>query len=293
MTILTRTDRISTAWSRYFEKGMLRAITSQRLMRAIFALSARLLHTLPQGCRVEEMADGALLVTPKGTEGAGLLFYVHGGGFTIGSPRTHQAAVAHIAAAAGLRAHAVRYPLAPEHPFPAAPDAVFAAYGKLVDAGDTPLAIGGDSAGGNLALLCLQRARDAGLPLPRVAVLLAPIAEMAADMEARFRAATAEYLIPAAWARRILHAYVPGHQSLTDPAISPLQGDLGGLPPTLIHAAKGEALELDARRLAQVMDDATLDVWPGLPHVWHLKAGRTPAATAACAELGAFIKAHL
>lgn len=293
MSILTRTDRFSTAFSRYLEKPLLRAVAPQKVMRMIFEVSARLLHKLPDGCHVAEEAGGALLITPRGTEGAGLLFYIHGGGFTIGSPKTHKAAVAYIAAAAGLRAYLVRYPLAPEHRFPAAPDAVFDAYRTLVDAGETPLAIGGDSAGGNLALLCLQRARDAGLPLPRAAILLAPIAEMATDMEARFRAAKREYLIPAAWARRILAAYVPGHQDLTDPAISPLQGDLTGLPPTLIHAAEGEALELDARRLAQAMDDATLDVWPGLQHVWHLKAGRAPAATAACAELGAFLKAHL
>ena len=293
MSILTRTDRFFTACSRYIEKPALWAFSSQPFMRVLFALTAPLAHRMPENCHLETDAAGNLNVTPQGAENAAILFYIHGGGFTLGSPRTHRALVAHIAAAAGLRAVAVHYPLAPEHPFPAAPEAVFAAYAKLVEAGQTPVAIGGDSAGGNLALLTMQRARDLGLPLPKAMVLLAPVADISADLEVRFRAAASEHLIPAIWARRILHAYLPGHLNPVDPAVSPLHGDLSSLPPTLIHAAKGEALEMDARRLAQAMDDATLDIWPGLQHVWHLKAGRAPAGTAACAELGAFIKAHL
>lgn len=293
MSILTRTDRLSTAYARYVEKSVLRIMPHQQIMRILFAATAPLAHRMPDNCRMETDADGHVHVIPQGTENADIFFYVHGGGFTLGSPETHRAVAAHIAAAAHLRALAVRYPLAPEHPFPAASDAIFAAYAKLVEAGQTPAAIGGDSAGGNLALLTLQRARDAGLPLPKAMVLMSPVADMGADLEARCRAAKSENLIPPVWGRRVLHAYVPGHMDPASPAISPLQGDVTGLPPTLIHAAKGEALELDARRLAQAMDDATLDVWPGLQHVWHLKAGRAPAATAACAELGAFIKAHL
>ncbi|MBY4892516.1 alpha/beta hydrolase [Rhodobacteraceae bacterium N5(2021)] len=291
MSVLTNLDRVFTLYARILEKPTLWAVSSQKLMRFLFAATAPMWHRLPRGCRLQKDPDGTLHITPQGAETAGLFFYIHGGGFTLGSPTTNRAVAAHIVHAAGLRAYCVRYPLAPEHPFPAAPDAVFGAYSALVEAGTVPVAIGGDSAGGNLALLTMQRARDAGLPLPKAMVLMAPVADLSDDLEARFAQAASEYLIPAVWAKRIERAYLRDTDPAS-PAVSPLLGDLRGLPPTLIHTAEGEALSQDAKALAARMDDATLDIWPGLPHVWHLKAGVAPAATQACAELGAFIKAH-
>lgn len=292
MSILTRTDRILTLYARVLEKPVLWAVASQKIMRFLFAATAPMWHRMPRGCAEVLDANGDLHVVPQGTENAGILLYFHGGGFTLGKPKTHRALAAHVAQAAGLRALCPAYPLAPEHPYPAAPASAFETYRALVEAGQTPVAIGGDSAGGNLALLVVQRARDAGLPLPKAMVLLAPVADLSDDLEARFAAASNEYLIPALWARRIEKAYLAGKDP-ADPSVSPLLGDLTGLPPTLIQAAEGEALSHDAKALADRMDDATLDLWPGLPHVWHLKAGVAPAATQACAELGAFIKSHI
>lgn len=291
MSILTGIDRAFAAYATLVERSLLWAVASQPLARKIFDLTAPLTCRMPRGTRVEALANGSLVITPQGTDDKGYFFYIHGGGFTIGSPETHRAMVAHVAEAAGLRAYVLRYPLAPEHPCPAAPDAVFEAFRGLVHDGQTPVAIGGDSAGGNLALLTLQRARDAGLALPKATVLIAPIADLGDSLEARFAAAASERLIPAVWAKRIERAYLTGVDA-TDPAVSPLRGDLTGLPPTLLQAAVGEVLAQDAQALADRMDSATLDLWPGLPHVWHLKAGVAPAATQACAELGAFIRAH-
>lgn len=292
MSVLTGIDRAFAFYARSIERSLLWFVASQPLARKIFDLTAPLTCRLPHGATVQALADGSEVLTPQGTDGKGFFFYIHGGGFTIGSPGTHRAMAAHIAAAAGLRAYVPRYPLAPEHPCPAASDAIFAAYEQLVASGQTPLAIGGDSAGGNLALLTLQRARDAGLPLPKAVTLIAPIADLSDSLEARFATAPDERLIPAAWAKRIERAYLPGVDP-SDASVSPLKGDLTGLPPTLLQAAVGEVLAEDAKALAARMDDATLDLWPGLPHVWHLKAGVAPAATQACAELGAFLKAHV
>lgn len=292
MSLLTNTDRFFTLYSRFLEKPTLWAVAPQKIMRFLFAATSPIWHRLPRGCTTQLDAEGNLKITPEGTENAGVLFYIHGGGFTLGSPTANRVIPAHVADAAGLQAFVVRYPLAPEHPYPAAPDAVFEAYKALVEAGQTPVAIGGDSAGGNLALVTMQRARDAGLALPKVMVLLSPIADLSDNLEKRFATAEAEHLIPAVWAKRIVRAYLPGIDP-ADPRVSPLIGDLSGLPPTLIHAAEGEALSLDAKALAARMDNVTLDRWPGLPHVWHLKAGVAPAATRACAELGAFVKTHL
>lgn len=293
MTELTRTDRIWRFFAREVDRRMLRLIASQRVLRALFTLSARLGSTIPPEITPVRDTDGALWLRPREvTRDAPVLMYLHGGGFTIGSPRTHAALVAHLARASGLRAVIPPYRLAPEHPFPAARDDAIAAYARLVEVGTPPVALAGDSAGGCLALLVAQHARDAGLPLPRAMTLIAPIADLSGDIRARFAAAGDEILIPPAWAARVRKAYLRG-QDPADPLVSPLLGDLTGLPSTLIQAGRGEALAEDGRRVAEAMDEATLDLWDGMAHVWHLHAGRAPAADRALAQLGAFLKARV
>lgn len=293
MTALTPPDRFWRAIARWIDRPVLAAVASQPLLRVLFALSARLGSALPPGATPIRDRHGALWITPRGVaKDAPVVMYLHGGGFTIGSPRTHAALAAHLAAEAGMRACLPAYRLAPEHPAPAAREDTIAAYIRLIDAGTPPVALAGDSAGGNLALLVVQHARDTGLPLPRALALIAPVADLSGDIATRFAAAPDEILIPPAWPRRIRQAYLPGMDP-ADPRVSPLFGDLTGLPPTLIHAGTEEALAEDARRLVAAMDRAQLRLWPGLPHVWHLHAGRAPAADRALADLGAFLKAHL
>ena len=287
---LTRTDRFWRWTAQAIDRRVLAAVASQRGLRLLFALSARLSSAFPADTAVRTDPDGALWLRPGGVaRDAGVLLYVHGGGFTIGSPRTHAALAAHLARAAGLRAVLPRYRLAPEHPFPAARDDIIAAHARLVGAGLFPVALAGDSAGGNLALLLAQHLRDTGQPLPRAMALIAPAADMSGDIAARFAAAPGEMLIPPQWARRIRAAYLGGRDP-ADPAISPLLGDLAGLPPAMIQSGAEEALAAEARRLVAAMDDATHDPWPGLPHVWHLHAGKMPAADAALARMGAFLR---
>lgn len=293
MTALTATDRFWRGVARWIDRPVLAAVASQPLLRVLFAFSARMGSALPMGVTMTRDQYGALWLMPKGVPAdAPVLMYLHGGGFTIGSPRTHAALAGHLAAHAGLRACLPAYRLAPEHPAPAARDDAIAAYIRLCEAGTPPAALAGDSAGGNLALLVAQHARDTGLPRPRALALIAPAADLSGDIAARFASAPGEMLIPPAWARRIKQAYLPGLDP-ADPTISPLSGDLYGLPPTLIHAGAEEALADEARRLADMMDAASLTLWPGLPHVWHIHAGRAPAADRALAELGAFLKAQL
>jgi len=293
MTELTATDRFWRGVARQVDRRMLGIVASQKVLRVLFSLSARLGSAVPPEITPIRDSDGALWIRPRGVaRDAPVLMYVYGGGFTLGSPRTHAALVAHLARAAGLRAVIPRYRLAPEHPFPAARENVIAAYTRLVDAGTPPVALAGDSAGGCLALLVAQHARDTGLPLPRAMALIAPVADLSGDIAARFDAAEDEILIPPAWAARIREAYLPGRDP-ADPLVSPLFGDLTNLPPTMIQASRSEALAEDSRRVAEAMDEATLDLWDGLPHVWHIHAGRAPAADRALAQLGAFLKARV
>jgi hypothetical protein len=127
-----------------------------------------------------------------------------------------------------------------------------------------PLAICGDSAGGCLALQLAQHIRDTGLPAPKALGLIGPIADLSRDPVQSHDAAPDEMLIPPEWADRIRDVFLPGLDP-ADPAISPLFGDLTGLPPTLIHASAEEALAHDARRLAEAMDASRSTSGPACP----------------------------
>jgi monoterpene epsilon-lactone hydrolase len=288
---LTATDRFWRTIARWIDKPVLHRVANQKALRVLFGISTRLGSAVPRAATViRDRADG-LTVTPQGvSRDAPVIFYIHGGGFTIGSPRTHAALAGHLAAHAGMRAYLPRYRLAPEHPFPAARDDVIARYTALCDTAP-PAAICGDSAGGCLALQLAQHIRDNGLPAPRALGLIGPIADLSRDPVESHDAAADEMLIPPEWADRIRKVLLPGHDP-ADPGVSPLFGDLTRLPPTLIHASAEEALAHDARRLAEAMDRVTLDLWPGLPHVWHIHAGRAPAADRALTQMGAFIADH-
>lgn len=288
MTALTATDRFWRGVARWVDKPLLRLVASQKTLRVLFEISASLGSALPRAATVIRDRHDGLTITPQGVaKDAPLIFYVHGGGFTIGSPRTHAALAGHLAAHAGMRAYVTRYRLAPENKFPAARDDVIARYEAQCETAP-PVAICGDSAGGCLSLQLAQHIRDTGLPAPRALGLIAPIGSLADDPAKRFAEAEDEMLIPAEWAERILASYLPGTDP-TDPAVSPLQGDLTGLPPTLIQAGAEEALSHDAKLLADALDTATLGLWPGLPHVWHIHAGRAPAANRALAQMGRFL----
>jgi acetyl esterase/lipase len=292
VTSLTAADRFWRGMARYVDRSALRLVGPQRALRALFEISARLGGALPPDVTPIRDGQDALWFRPKSVApDAPVLMYLHGGGFTIGSPRTHAALIAHLAKAAGLRAVAPRYRLAPEHPFPAAKDDAIAAYDRLVRAGTPPVAICGDSAGGCLALQVAQHARDSGKPQPRALALIAPIGDLSGDISDRFADAADEILIPPIWPQRIREVFLPGVDP-ADPGVSPLLGDLSGLPPTLIQADRGEALAADAHRLAAAMEDVTLDLWDGLPHVWHLHAGRAPSADRALTQMGAFLRTH-
>ncbi len=293
MKDLTTTDRFWRGMARYLDRNVLRLIPSQPVVRKLFAITAPLGSALPRASTMIRKPDGSLHIRPAGiARDAPVLYYLHGGGFTIGSPRTHAALAGHLAAAAGMRAVLPKYRLAPEHPFPAAKTDAIAGFDALVADGTPPAAICGDSAGGCLALQVACHARDTGAPMPAALGLMAPVADLSGDIASRFEAAEDEILIPPEWPERIKDVYLPGMARDT-PEVSPLFADLTGLPPTLIQAGAGEALAGDAKRLVAAMDDATLDLWPGLPHIWHLHAGRAPAADNAIAQMGAFLASKL
>lgn len=293
MTHYSFADRLFRSQARYVERNVLRYLASQPILRRVFAVTGPLGGRVPSSMTPIRDKDDNLWFRPAGiARDAPLIMYIHGGGFTIGSPRTHAALVGHLAQAAGLRAVAVRYPLAPEHPFPAGKNGVIRAFDQFVAERQPPVAICGDSAGGCLALQVAQHARDSGAPMPKALGLIAPAGDLSGDIASRFAQAEGEMLLPPQWLERITAALLQG-QDPKDPAVSPLLGNLDGLPPTLIQAVKGEMLAADAHRLQAAMPDVTLDLWPELAHVWHLHAGYSPAANRALAQMGAFLKSKM
>jgi acetyl esterase/lipase len=221
------------------------------------------------------------------------LLYLHGGGFTLGSIASHRELVSAITTYGDLVAHSVAYRQPPEDRFPAAVDDVVAAYRGLLDAGIAPerIAIAGDSAGGNLCLALLLRAKADGLPMPAVAVLICPAPDMALPGASWNHEPLLDYLtrpIAQSWLRH----YVDPPQ-YADPLASPIHGDLRGFPPVLMQAGGNEGLLDEIEVLAAAMRRANVDltyrVTDEMPHVWHLFVGMIPEADAAIREISDFI----
>ncbi|HEY7983999.1 MAG TPA: alpha/beta hydrolase [Ktedonobacterales bacterium] len=228
-----------------------------------------------------------------------VLLYLHGGSYTIGSPRTHRGLVAQIARAAGVRALALDYRLAPEHLFPAPVEDATAAYRWLLAQGIAPkrIVIGGDSAGGGLTLAIALVLRDAGDPLPAALVCISPWTDLAATgaslkTRARLDPSLSPNGIAAAGQR-----YVGPDGDTRAPLASPLYADLRGLPPTLIQVGDHEILLDDSTRLAERARAAgvavTLEIWPEMWHVFESLAGYLPEADQAIGKIGAFMRTRL
>lgn len=253
---------------------------------------------LPAGTRVEHVqapVAPAEWLRPAGA-GDAVLLYLHGGGYVIGSPRSHRHLVAAIASAAGTQALVPEYRLAPEQPFPAALDDALAAYRWLVgQAGVAParIVIGGDSAGGGLTISTLLALRDAGDPLPAAAVCLSPWVDLSFSLPSCQPGATADPVLDAQVVRAMAQAYLGGRDA-RHPLASPLFADLRGLPPLLIQAGGNEILLDDARELAARAQRAevlvTLEVWPEMVHVWQWFAPLFDGAQPAIDRLGEFVR---
>jgi acetyl esterase/lipase len=203
-----------------------------------------------------------------------LLLYLHGGGFVARTPKLHASLVARLCRTARMRAFVPDYRLAPEHPFPAAPQDGLASYEWLllqgVDAAN--IALGGDSAGGCLALATLLQARDRGLPSAACGVLLSPATNLAEAGDSYRRNAHRDALASDWQSMAVLaHAYLREADPRA-PLASPLYGRLGDLPPLLCQVGGTELLLDDSRSLVErakaAGGDASVEVWDGMPHVF-------------------------
>lgn len=227
-----------------------------------------------------------------GAPRAGSLLYLHGGAYCIGSPRSHRALAARLARDTGLAVFVADYRLAPEHPCPAALDDADAAFRALSAQG--PVVVAGDSAGGGLALVLAQRLRDAGEPAPLALVLLSPWVDLRPEhTPAPVRG---EAMLSPAWMQAGARHYAAALDP-SDPRLSPLLGELHGLPPTLVQCGSDEALCAQSRelhaRLGTAGVETQLDVAQGRWHVYQAHAGVLASADAAVARIARFLLAPL
>jgi epsilon-lactone hydrolase len=269
------------------QRRLLRELTSAQPLPADVTVTAAALGGVPTA-----------EITVDGIEPRHVILYFHGGVYVLGDA----VQAAGLAAQVGRRTRAtvisVDYRLAPEHPYPAAVDDALAAYQALLLAGTDPSDIGfaGESAGGGLAVATMVNARDHGLPLPAAAFVMSPYADLTLAGTTMDTKRAADPLL----SRENLGARIPDYTAGHDAAaglISPVFADLSGLPPLIIQAGTHEVLLDDAIRLARqaaVGDVAvTLDITPGVPHVFQAYYAILDEAAAALDRAGQLLSAHL
>jgi epsilon-lactone hydrolase len=214
------------------------------------------------------------------------LFYLHGGSFAFRFPNAHAAFAARLCRRLGARALIPDYRLAPEHPFPAAPDDCQAVYRWLLASGceGRSAVFLGDSAGGNLALVTLHRALRAREPLPACAVLLSPAVDCTLESRSIVDNENRDPMLSLPDLLVLRRRYIPSPDLYNDPDVSPLFADFAGFPPLFLQAGSSEILRDEAVRTAERAHEAGVDVelelWPQTPHAFQMAAFLPEAAQA-------------
>ncbi len=283
---------------RFAVKRNLKKITSPEAARSAFEKMA---PPLPKGTAQRPGVVGGVPGEWVSADGPALpsatMLYLHGGGYIACSSITHRPITGNFAKR-GFTVFAPNYRLAPEHVFPAALDDALAVYKALLAGGAAPgrLVLAGDSAGGGLVLATLLATKSAELPMPAAALLFSPWTDLAATGESLRFNLKRDPMLQGDRVAEVAGLYT-GNEDPKNPLVSPLYGDLAGLPPLCIQVGEGEVLLDDSRRLAERAKAAgvkvELKIWRKMPHVWQLFQNLLPEARASLTEAGDFAKAQL
>lgn len=254
----------------------------------------------PEGCKTEKVhagGPGALWVNASENNSRETILYLHGGGYALGSPRTYLGFTGMLSEVSRMRILSVDYRLAPEAPYPAAVLDVVNAYRWLLQQGipAKSIVIGGDSAGGGLTFASLLKLKELNEELPVAAFAISPWVDLAVTGETIATKADVDPMITAS-AMDYMASLYANNADVRLPLISPLYGDLGGLPPVLIHIGTSEVLLSDSRRMADALKRAGVDCllkeWEDLFHVFHTVVS-IPEARKATEEIASFINDHI
>jgi acetyl esterase/lipase len=233
-----------------------------------------------------------------GGDASRVLLYFHGGGYCSGSITSHRRMVTEAGRAAGIRTLAIGYRLAPEHPFPSALDDAITAWHFLRAQGYAPaqIAVGGDSAGGNLTAVLINTLREQG-EHPACAWLASPWTDLTMSGHSLATKDAVDPIIHKTYLGELADAFVPAGIARNDPRISPLFSGLRGFPPTLVQVGSHETLLDDAVRFAAAAGaadvDVTLEIWPEMIHAWPLWNAHLEPGWRALANVGVFIRRHM
>lgn len=284
---------------------MLRMLPRQEPTRENIPIMRTLLDAaagrLPYETRVDEIADAGVpaeWVRCGDVDPDERLLYLHGGAYISGSRISHRALAARISRAAGTSVLLIDYRLAPEYPHPAALEDSTRALAFMGENGPNGPGrarhtfLGGDSAGGGLALATLLSVRDMGTRMPDAAVTFSAWTDLAMTGDSFRSRAAIDPMLTADLAHPSAALYIGGGDA-RHPGISPLYGDLRGLPPLLLQVGDEEILLDDTIRFAARARaagvDVVEDVWPEMFHVFQAFASMLPEGKEAIAKVGAFL----
>jgi acetyl esterase/lipase len=255
---------------------------------------------IPEGITVKaQRIEGinAEWLIPQGSNPTKVIFYVHGGGYVSGSCNDHRGIVAKFAKNTSVTNLLFEYRLAPEHPFPAALDDSVKVYQWLLDSGFKPenILIAGESAGGGLSLALLLALKERNITMPVAAVSISPWTDLTCSSDS-YRTKNKVSLAPLnSWT--VFSKYYIGEDQATNPMISPLFGDLKGLPPILINSGADDELYQDGEEFFLKAKAAGVEITfragIGMVHCYPLLAPMFPEATEAMDEIIDFVKTYL
>lgn len=250
------------------------------------------------GTNFERLSAGGVpaeMISRDDSDQSRVTIYVHGGGYVIGSVRTHRVIMSKLASASGAKVLGLEYRMAPENPFPAAVEDTVAAYRWLISEGYDPgrVSIAGDSAGGGLVVSALVSLRYLGEPMAGAGWCISPWIDFEGLGNSMKSNAEVDPVVAKEGLEFMAQLYI-GDRDRRTPLAAPLYADLHGLPPMLLQVGGDETLLDDSTRLSNKLKEAKvpvdLEVWDDMFHVWHAFAQILPEGQQAIDRAGAFLR---
>jgi len=231
--------------------------------------------------------------TTADADTSNLIVFLHGGGYCVGSLDTYRAWLSRVVELGNIPILAVAYQQAPEHPFPTAPSNALSAYEwALEHHSGKNIFLLGDSAGGGLCLSIMLKMREENIPMPQAAILIAPWVDLTLQQSSLTRLAHRDLIMRKKDLEMLVHLYI-GRESATNPFISPLYADLAGLPPIYIQQGTDDLFFDEVNELHKKLLSAgvksKLEIWKGMPHVWHVMYDQVKEARQATRKIIDFI----
>ena len=261
---------------------------------------SRAITRLPDNVRsdkIEVRGVPANWVYQENSDSRRVVLYLHGGGYVFGGYGSHGEIASKMASLINGKTLLLEYSLAPENPFPAAIEDALIAYRWLLEGGTnaSDIVLAGDSAGGGLSVALLLQLKRAGLGLPRAVCLFSPWVDLTCSSDSIKKNESSDCMLSPRALERFKQYYL-GESDSKNELVSPIFGDLSGLPPTYVAVGSNEILLDDARTLVSGIKSsggvANLSIWQGMPHVFPIMSSIIPEGRQVLKEFSGFLEQH-